>query len=572
MRALALGLTFALLGCEANILSPAPKVEEPTTSDPTVPGGEVNLDTKRFACATPRAPASPLTRLTLREEDTSLLQLLCAAGLDDMRYRSLRAQVPSDARPGFDQPGPLNQDLANLQLDIALALGERIVATASLRAALLPSCAAAGRTPDTACVDQLLAGFGARVFRRPLDAAELAWHRGTFMGAPGTSDEKLSALLAGLVASPAFHYHLELDGTDVAADAYRLSAYGYAARLSFLLWGSTPDAALLAAAGSGALDTEDGARAEVNRLLADPRARAHFGHAFDKWLHLSDTPQLRYPDAVLQGLQLAGLREAMITEALDFANHVTFDARGGWPELMTSSASVVRNAELARLYGVTPDAQTGAVTFGSGRAGLLGKAIVLARAGTYSASIPVKRGVFVLQQLLCQPLKRPDPTTLPPGALDPFTVDPGHSLRDVITARTGQGVCWGCHRQINPPGFALEGFDALGRARQTEVVLDEATGAELNRVPVNDATELDLGGGAKPIRGEAELAQALAGSGQARGCFVQSIYQATRHRPFDDDAQCTASEMEDALRGGDVHRMLEAAALSPLLRLRKWEP
>jgi hypothetical protein len=381
-----------------------------------------------------------------------------------------------------------------------------------------------------------------------------------------------------MLGSPYMLYAVEHGEDEPLEDGgYRLTGWELASRLSYHFWQSMPDDELLEAAASGALSTDEGYQAQVDRLFADPRTRESVREFYRDWLWLEDldpmsallgTPKF---DGFLDGfVPTPETTQNMRDEVLEMALYYTFDTEGGVADLLTSDRVFPRTEDLAAIYGVGPwDGQGEPPAAGDpGRLGLQTRAGLLASGS--SNSHPVARGVFIRRALLCDPLPPPPPnvdTTAPSAAA-------GSSTRQALEALTeNDPVCAGCHTTvINPLGFVLEGYDALGRARTEERVLDES-GNVIDVVPIDDAavTRLDLAD-ETVVDGSAELATALAESGKVEQCFARHYVRFTfaRNEDLDTDA-CVLEGLTELANDEPLAAMLKAVALTNAFRQRTFE-
>ncbi|HLU66252.1 MAG TPA: DUF1592 domain-containing protein, partial [Kofleriaceae bacterium] len=340
-------------------------------------------------------------------------------------------------------------------------IGERVATDAELLAALtadLPGDAAAAAR---AFVER----FGRRAFRRPLDSAEVDRYAALFAEGP-THYPDHDPITAGvrftieaMLQSPYFLYRVELSTESEGGDV-RLNGYEVASRLSYAFLDTMPDDDLFAAAEAGELDTEEGVRAHIMRLLDDPRAEAQFESFHTQAFKLSEYVDLdKDPDLFPQWSGALG--EAMQEATARFLGEVALGG-GSIRELLTSTTAFV-NADLAAVYGLEGDFgdELVQVELDPGqRAGLLTRAGFLARNATLRDPDPIHRGVFININLLCREI-----AAVPnlPDDLMPV----GETNRERIDSITGEGTCGeGCHATIiNPIGFALENYDALGQWR-----------------------------------------------------------------------------------------------------------
>ncbi len=466
-------------------------------------------------------PGNPETETDAQGNVNSVVEVACEAPGDPT------AGFPPETRPeGF----PFD-DHAGANAVTSVHVAEQLAAAERLAAAF-PDC-------DGACAEAFARDFGRRAFRRPLTEAEVARY------APLGARTAARAMLA----SPHFLYRTEL-GTP-AGDAYRLTGHETAAALSYFLWGTTPDAALDAAADAGRLDTAAGVEAEARRMLDDPRARETLGAFALQWLGVESLPTVTR-DAALSD----ALRQDMLEETRRFVTHVAFDG-GGTGELFTADYTFASPA-LAAYYGLAAGDPT---ALDARRAGLLGHGSVLATYAHSDQTSPIRRGLFVRRALLCQPLPPP-----PPDAGGVPDVDPGATTRERFAQHTASPFCHSCHRYIDDVGFGFERFDAVGRWRETE-----------NGLPIDglgDMNDLEgLGTGTRaPYRSLPELGALLAESRAARRCFVTQVFRFALGRMETPDDACALDALDARLaETDDVRALLVAVAASPAFLMRAAE-
>jgi len=274
----------------------------------------------------------------------------------------------------------------------------------------------------------------------------------------GTFEDGVRLALQSILVSPKFLFRME-----PAGDGTNVSDLALASRLSFFLWSRGPDAALIAAAKSGALHTPEQLAAQTRRMLLDPRAEALSSRFAAQWLRLQDLDKK------------SALTRDMRTETeLMFADLIRRDA--GVMELVTSNRSFI-NERLATHYGIAgiKGTQFRPVTFPDNRRGLLGQGSVLTLTSLSTRSSPVLRGKWVLDVLLGTPPPPPPPNV--PALDDSVKAEKNGaplSTRQRVEEHRRNPSCSGCHRVIDPPGMALENFDATGawRAADNGVPID----------------------------------------------------------------------------------------------------
>jgi hypothetical protein len=361
--------------------------------------------------------------------------------------------------------------------------------------AVLVECQPAA--PGDACVTGFLGRFGRRAFRRPLTGEELARYTAvaTDLAQPDAW-EGVRLAVAGMLQSPHFLYRVELSELDASSPGQGkrlLNGFEMASRLSFLLWNTTPDEALLDAAARGDLDTPQGIAAEAGRLLEDPRANAAIQEFFAQYLDIGRLDGIARNPATYP-LFTPGMAGAMRKEIELLVNHVVFVEEGDTRSIFSTRRTFV-NSDLAALYGVdAPGAD--ATTFvpveldpSGPRAGLLTFGAFLTMNAHETQTSPTARGKYVRERVLCQTVQPPPPdvdTTLdPPSAEQPTTV------RERLEEHRKNPACTACHAFIDPPGFLFEHFDSIGAYRTVqEGTLPIDSSGDLDGIPLTDAKGL----------------------------------------------------------------------------------
>ena len=347
-----------------------------------------------------------------------------------------------------------------------------------------------------ACAERILAGLARRAYRGLATDADVRELVGFYEAgrAAGGFEAGIEAALWRLLASPKFLFRFEFDPPDAApGTAYRIGDLELASRLSFFLWSSIPDEPLLAAAERGELRRPGEPERQVRRMLADPRAAALVDNFAGQWLYLRNlqhiVPEPRRFRNFDNNLRRAFRRE---TELL-FASIVAEDR--SVLELLDADYTFV-NERLARHYGI-PGVRGShfrrvAVT-DEHRRGLLGHGSILTVTSYANRTSPVLRGKWVLENLLGAP--PPPPPADVPDLAEEDGSGPGQTMRERLAAHRANPVCASCHATMDPIGFGLENFDAVGAWRQSE-----------NGAPIDASGTLPNGA---VFEGPAELRAAL---------------------------------------------------------------
>ncbi|HWB78733.1 MAG TPA: DUF1592 domain-containing protein [Nannocystaceae bacterium] len=483
----------------------------------------------------PLPPLPNLVRLTHRQYDNTLRDLL---GIDDSPSAVF---LPDPRLAGFDNNAELLTVGDRLARDYRRAAEEvatRVVADPDLFTHVLPCDEDAD-----GCANEFIDVFGRRAFRRALTDDERARYQQLFAAADGAYDDGTAfeqgvrVVIETMLQSPHVLYRVELSSPDGDDDSVPLTGNEIATRLSYLLWNSTPDDALLDAAEAGELDTAKGVAEAARRLLADDRARDPVADFHAQWLQTAEYLDLK-KDATLYPSWDPAIGDALQEESRRFIARVVFELEGDYAELMTSPTSVV-DAQLAAIYGVAAPEGWDAVELDEDtRAGLLTQIGFLARGAYADMTSPIHRGVFVQRQLLCAPL--PDPPPNIDRTLPPFEGEI-HTTRDAVALLTSPMACTGCHGLINEPGFALEGYDAIGGLR-----------SEDNGWPVDAKVTMAIDGEQVELDGAVALAHALADSKSGQRCYVQQWFRYANARQDTADDVCTIDALHEQMVDPDA--------------------
>jgi hypothetical protein len=310
----------------------------------------------------------------------------------------------------------------------------------------------------------LLAGFAARAFRRPVALDEITPYS-TIVEAQlqgGSSfEEAMLAGCKGILCSPDFLLIGIESGVPLPAKngPAKLGEYALASRLSFFLWNSMPDATLLDLAASKTLSRPATLRAQVVRMLADPRSERFVEHFLDEWLELKRI-DFTTPDPNLYPEYDPWLHDSMLAESRAWFRRLLTQNRG--VREVIAADTVLVNQRLAELYGIRgvngADLREVKLPQGSPRGGFLTQAAVLKVTANGTATSPVLRGVWVTERLLGIP-RRPPPPNIP--AVEPDATG-AVTIRQMIEQHRADSACAGCHAKMDPPGMALENFDVIG--------------------------------------------------------------------------------------------------------------
>ncbi len=494
-------LVFA--GCEATIVPGDDYVPSP----PVVPPGEEPPTPIVTACSDAPTPGpAPLRRLSHEEYQNIVVDLLG----DEALARTVTQDFISD---------PVSLGFRNSArfLDVKLVMAQEYMkaaetlSTRAVSTATLPTIAPCHATGDEACARRVIEGFVRKLYRRTLTTDEVNTYLAVYrQGRTGTNFATgVEWVLLAAFQSPHFLYRPEVDGS---SEQRALSPVELASRLSFFLWRSMPDEALLTAAETGQLTTREDVERAARRMLTDEKAERVF-EFFEQWFDIDELPSMARNPTTFPGLSPTLARD-LREEARQFVKHAVLEDGASLKDLLTGQYGWV-NGSLAAHYGLT--GITGAafqkVQWTSGkRGGLFMTSGSLISHDKLTRTSIVNRGLRVRTLLLCQTV--PSPPDDVPLSLGP--IDATFSQGDRLAAHRTNASCAGCHALLDPLGEPFENIDAVGRER----TVDEAgralktAGSIVNTQNVNG-----------PVTDGMDLMNTLAGSAEVQECMVRQLFR-----------------------------------------------
>jgi mono/diheme cytochrome c family protein len=330
-------------------------------------------------------------------------------------------------------------------------------------------CRPASPDQESACADRILTTLLRRAYRRNVTTDDLRRVRPFYDAGRAERDFDLGIqrALERVLVSPQFLFRIEQEPAGAApGSVHRVSDFELASRLSFFLWSSIPDDELLDVAAAGTLRQSEVLRRQVTRMLADSRSRSLVTNFAAQWLFLRDV-ETKEPDLYLFRDFDESVRAAFVRETELFLDSILRENRSAL-ELLTADYTFL-NEPLAKHYGIPQI--TGShfrrVTLpkGSPRRGLLGQGSILSITAYSTRTSAVLRGKYVLENLLASP-PPPPPADVP--SLNTERSGKPLSMKEAMQLHRASPACAGCHAKMDPIGFALENFDALGRWRAEE--------------------------------------------------------------------------------------------------------
>jgi hypothetical protein len=379
------------------------------------------------------------------------------------------------------------------------------------RAKLIACAPKSATAPDRRCAGQVIERYGRLLFRRPLTQDELkarldAADRVTKLS--GNFYTGIRYSLTTLLSAADFLFRAEMavpKGND-----YTLDGYSRAARLSYMLWDTTPDSELLDAASSGALDSDAGVKAQATRLMASPRLETGMRTFFSDFLELDTLGTITKDPTIYPKYSeevAASAREETLRTTID----LVLKKGGDFRDILVTRKTFI-NRPLAWVYNVPYNLSGEWMPYefreGDGRSGILTQASMLSMFSHPGRSSPTKRGVALLDIFLCEP------TPAPPANVDFSIVNDTNnpnlrSVRDRLNAHATVPTCASCHTHSDPMGLTLEQFDSIGVRRLKD-----------------DGRDIDVSAvmSGKKFSGGAGLGQYLHDNPKVPACFVRKLY------------------------------------------------
>jgi hypothetical protein len=476
----------------------------------------------------------------------------------DLLETSIRlpaAFPPDDAAYGFDNVAAtlsLTDTHVGYYFDTAKALATE--ALNGTRRAKILSCDL--KAQQETCVNSTLQSFLGRAFRSPVSATDITalvdlYRQNRMNGS--SEDEAFGRVLQAVLMSPRFLFRIELNKS-AGSQPRELDGYEMASRLSYFLWSSMPDKALFDAAAQNRLSSPEDVQAQVTRMLADPKAKAlqNFG---EQWLSVRNLQNVAPDPKIFPGFD-DDLRSAMRQETMLLFNDLV-TGKESLGALLTANFTYL-NDRLAKHYGLPLVGSTTPVRTmlpaTSHRGGLFTQASWLTVYARPNETNPVKRGNWILDQTLCIDVK---PPMFMVGEEPPQM--PGQTRRERLDAHVNEPVCASCHQLMDPPGLALEQYDAIGSYR----TLDNGIPIRVDGVLPDGTAFSDAADMAKKISANPEFPRCV-----ARHAFIYALGRGDRPSSMDSDVidKATASFVS---AGQKFPTLLQAIATSDVFRKRQ---
>lgn len=464
------------------------------------------------------SPITTLRLLTQREYKNSVAQLL--GGVDTTELK-----LPDDEPvAGFSTVGAAAVTVNETAGEAYEEAGRTLTLEVFSDAERWPALVGCEPQPDLSdsCVETYVRAFGRRAFRRELTEEEAQQWVDVARNAATLSEDAATGLATatwGILQSPNFLYRLEHAEPDLELGRIKFDAASMATRLAYLTTGTTPDEWLLDAAAAGELDTEEGIRSAATQLMAQEASGEFASEFFVELTEVWQVLRVERDPEVFPGVE--ELRASMLEEVRRWLGQVVLAPEADVRSFFDSNTTFVDDP-LAEFYGLpssgegaqpgggVPDFQEVQLSLDTGRAGILGKAAFLMSHSSPDSSNPTRRGKFILHQFNCLTV-RPPPADLMVAIPKSPEGQGAKTTRQLFEEQHRvDPTCVTCHELMDPFGFALEHFDAVGRYRETE-----------NGLPINATGEFQ----GAAFDGAVELGTVLRDSDATLRCFVENLYR-----------------------------------------------
>lgn len=517
----------------------------PTSTGPGQTPPPAPIDVENADCSVPKAPGTLMRRLTTFEYNNAVFDLL---GIQPT------TQIPLDGvTDGFNNNTSV-LNVSSLHAEKFVLASEEVAKAAVANITTLAPCAATDEAGELECARTFAKTFGRQAFRRDITAAdETALLQAYGFGRDGGSyAEGIEVMLRAMLQSPFFLYRVEaasaaaVSGSSVS----QVAAYELASRLSFLIWASVPDVALLDVAAAGQLATKEQIASQARIMLADEKAKRGVVNFYEQWLGTGKVATSTKNQSLFPAYT-KDAQAALAVELPAFMTDLLWNGDRKLSTMFTSNTAFVTK-DTAPIYGVTNVTSTTPVAAtlpaDQERAGVLTQASFLSVQAHPDQTSPVLRGKFVRSKLMCQP---PDPPP-PDEDISVPEVEEGATARERFSAHFAAGnSCSNCHALMDPIGFAFEHFDAIGEYRLQENGRD---------IDVSGSVVGGTGSLEGDFSGVQELGTKLAGSSVVQNCVATQWfrYAAGRNEAPGDECSLSTLQSQFAAADGDLVELVVA--------------
>jgi mono/diheme cytochrome c family protein len=484
----------------------------------------------QFQCESDAVSKTPLLKLTNREYQNSINSLLDSFSTSlksDSQIIQMFSVMPLDTivqdRDTYKEQAKLVTEIGTrAHFEIAYRASELISTSSSQILGSYPntnSCLSAG-TITSNCFRQLLTQLAGQAFRRPLSSGEVTVLVNNLWDDEASKTEKIQMAVIGVMQAPDFLYKAFDRGSPVAnaSNTLDMTPHELAAKISYLLTGGPPDAQLRNLANTGAILNAPTLDSEVERLLRTNAAEQTVIRLFRESYGYDFYDGLNFSANFRSGISTNGLDNAMNSELDDYFSHLVLNRDATFYELMTSRWSSIGSQALANIYGASVSSDQNLVEM---RSGFLNRAAMLTKRSGSRAS-PIKRGLSVLEHVLCKDVGLPPPSA--PTSLPDFGNEILNTRQTTYRTTEVRGTsCVACHTSMNNLGYAFESFDSLGRARTREALYNAEDVVQQYLGIDTAASTSELGESPFNYSNSVDLVHGIGRSDKAMMCFVKHL-------------------------------------------------
>lgn len=539
--------------------------------------------------------AKSAKRLSIRQYRNSLIELLRIAGLNSNTATNLvnnaiaATNLPQDTGLHFSRTNnSFTADHAQSFFDITHTVAQTI-SEQHLNSFVSNfinlnryNCSTPNSISSQSCKESLIRNFVSRAFRRPVRSSEISEYISEL---DGNTASAVNQLVFRVLLAPHFLFQLEdedLLQSSLGSNTYEISPYAYAARLTYAFWNSMPDTGLWNLLANESFEDETSFIRVLDYVISrtEKLDDAMQEYVYD-WLRLEKTPRFsnspRLQVITPSGVTLNdNLRTAMINEVQEFGSY-TFTSGGSFLDLFVDNTSFARQSSLMNIYGQSQAAPAYSNTTPSNavrlpaseRAGILTRAALLVSGSELTN--PIMRGIHIRKDILCMTLGAP-----PNNANDEFnSIEVPHNIstNEKVQIKTSGQSCVGCHTLINPLGFGLGNFNALGKFEEREPYFEVNRDVIAGYVGIDSHVDLSaiLGGANTVSRSPAQLSETIASHSTAKACFSEKFLSFATHRTVDQRADsCQLNRVYNQLgEDGSLLNMLRVIGADREFRVRK---
>jgi hypothetical protein len=518
-------------------------------------GGNVLVDPPPAACMKPTLAKPRIWRLTKNQIRNTLMDL---ANFSPPTI----AELPSETRLDGDfanQAAKLT--IAPLVADQYFTIGNELGAQVVSKSADFVTCPVANLAG--ACLTSFIKGFGQKMWRRPLtdvEVGKLTTLFNTTSSMAGGTTAALQTTVQAMFMSPNFLYRTEVGTSTAAGTVTNLTDYELASALSYTLWDSAPDQALMDLAAQNKLHDKATLQAQARRLWGMNRAQGALNSFFQQWLQTEDLPTAtKDPMYTMYNDQVAA---DLLEEGRLFVNSVVFDPAGdkSFKTLFTAPYGFI-NARTAPLYGVSTAVGTSLVKTSlnpAQRRGLLTQAGFVSAHSDGDDTAIVSRGRYFRGDILCDRIPPPPDPKL--AVFGPRSSDPNMTNRERLISHVQNPQCAACHDIFDPIGFALENYDPIGRYRTTD-----------KSKTIDPSGTIPLDGSNITFKNFIDLIDQLSNNPALYTCFSTQYFSYATGRGFDELSSCERKAVTDEFvkSGYKVDTLVMSVVNSPSFTARQ---